>query len=68
VLVAIGLFAQELGLIGVPGTWFSFGIGVSRSEHAYAAFDAVLSPYLLQGLLGALRRRGRAALAKNKAI
>lgn len=49
-LVAIGLFAQELGLIGAPGIWFPLGIGVSRTEYAYAAFDVVLFLYLLQRL------------------
>jgi hypothetical protein len=29
-------FADELSLIHVPGIWFPFGIGVSRTQYAYA--------------------------------
>jgi hypothetical protein len=50
VLVSVGLFAQELSAIGVPGIWFPFGVGVSRTEYAYAAFDVVLFAYLLRRL------------------
>jgi hypothetical protein len=35
-LTAIGLFAADLSALGVPGIWFPFGIGVSRSQFAYA--------------------------------
>ncbi len=42
ILVSIGLFAQELSTIGVPGIWFPFGTGVSRTQFAYAAFDVAL--------------------------
>jgi hypothetical protein len=35
-LVAIGLFAGDLSSLGVPGIWFPFNIGVSRSQYAYA--------------------------------
>jgi hypothetical protein len=48
--IAIGLFAPELSMIGVPGIWFPFGIGVSRTEYAYAAFDVVMFFTLLQRL------------------
>jgi hypothetical protein len=57
-LGSIGLFASELGQLGVPGIWFPFGVGVSRTEYAYAAFDVALFSYLLQrlwGFAGALR-------------
>jgi hypothetical protein len=50
ICVSIGLFATELGEIGVPGIWFPFGVGVSRTEYAYAAFDVVILVYLLQRL------------------
>jgi hypothetical protein len=50
VLGAIGLFASELSRLGVPGIWFPFGVGVSRTEYAYFAFDLVLFIYLLQRL------------------
>ena len=42
-LVAIGLFAEELGELHVPGIWFPFGIGVSRTQLAYAALVVALS-------------------------
>jgi hypothetical protein len=48
--IAVGLFAPELSTIGVPGIWFPFGVGVSRTEYAYAAFDAVMFFFLLQRL------------------
>ena len=36
-LVGIGLFAEELSQVRVKGVWFPFGIGVSRTQFAYAA-------------------------------
>ena len=42
VLVSIGLFAPELSALHIPGIWFPFGVGVSRTQFAYAAFDLVL--------------------------
>ncbi|MBB6185880.1 glycoside hydrolase [Rhodanobacter sp. MP7CTX1] len=50
VLGAIGLFASELSRLGVPGIWFPYGVGVSRTEYAYFVFDIVLFIYLLQRL------------------
>jgi hypothetical protein len=35
-LVCTGLFAGELSLIGLQGIWFPFGVGVSRTQYAYA--------------------------------
>ena len=35
-LIAAGLFAADLSTLGVPGIWFPFDIGVSRSQYAYA--------------------------------
>ena len=49
-LMSVGLFAQELSLVGVPGIWFPFGVGVSRTEYAYAIFDVILTALLLQRL------------------
>jgi hypothetical protein len=57
ILVAIGLFAQELGALGVPGIWFPFGVGVSRTEYAYAALVIALFAVLLHRLLGYARLR-----------
>jgi len=33
---SVGLFAPDLSALGVPGIWFPFNIGVSRSQYAYA--------------------------------
>jgi hypothetical protein len=49
-LLLVGLYATELSGIGIPGIWFPFGVGVSRTEYAYAALDVVLFMYLLQRL------------------
>jgi hypothetical protein len=49
-LLSVGLFAQELSLIGIPGIWFPFGVGVSRTEYAYAVFDIALIALLLRRL------------------
>lgn len=35
-LTSVGLFAPDLSALGVPGIWFPFNIGVSRSQYAYA--------------------------------
>jgi hypothetical protein len=52
VLVSIGLFAPELSTLHVPGIWFPFGTGVSRTEYAYGAFDLVLFALLARRLYG----------------
>lgn len=38
VLVGVGIFATELNLLGIPGIWFPYGVGVARGQYAYAAF------------------------------
>jgi hypothetical protein len=55
-LISVGLFAQELSMLHVPGIWFPFGTGVSRTEYAYAAFDVALFVLLLHRLY-ALRQQ-----------
>jgi hypothetical protein len=47
-LVATGLFAQELSAIHVKGIWFPYGTGVSRTQYAYAAFQVALFALLLR--------------------
>jgi hypothetical protein len=47
---SIGLFAPELSQWGVPGIWFPWGVGVSRTEYAYGAMTIVLAVYLVQRL------------------
>jgi hypothetical protein len=50
IVMSVALFAQEISLIGVPGIWFPFGVGVSRTEFAFAIFYVVLIALLLQRL------------------
>jgi hypothetical protein len=50
-LISVALFAQELSLLHVPGIWFPFGTGVSRTQFAYAGFDIVMFGLLLRRLL-----------------
>jgi hypothetical protein len=47
VLIGIGLFASELSAVGLPGIWFPWGTGVSRTQYAYAGFIGVLFVLLL---------------------
>src|SRR5579864_1020546 len=50
-LVSIGQFAREISALDVPGIWFPYGTGVSRTQFAYAAFDVVLFVMLLRQFL-----------------
>jgi hypothetical protein len=50
ILVSIGLFAQELSSLHIPGIWFPFGTGVSRTQFVYAAFDVALFALFLRQL------------------
>lgn len=47
---SISVFSREVGQLGVPGIWFPYGVGVSRTEYANAAFAVALFVYLLQRL------------------
>jgi hypothetical protein len=57
-LISVGLFAPELSQVGVPGIWFPFATGVSRTQFAYAAFDVVFFALTWQRLM---RLRSRSA-------
>ena len=48
--VSVGLFAPELSRAHIPGIWFPFGVGVSRTEYAYVVFDIALVALMLQRL------------------
>ena len=50
VLLAIGQFAEELWALRVQGIWFPFGVGVSRTQFAYAALIVVLGVLVLRTL------------------
>ncbi|HVI99620.1 MAG TPA: hypothetical protein VM657_11210 [Sphingomonas sp.] len=52
-VMAVALFAEELSAIGVPGIWFPFGVGVSRTQFALAAAIPLLGIFLyLRASLG----------------
>lgn len=53
--MSIALFAQELSALHVQGIWFPFGVGVSRTQYAYAVFDLVFFILLLRRLWGYAR-------------
>jgi len=48
VIAAVGLFAEELTMLGVKGIWFPFGVGVSRTEYAYAVLIVALFALILE--------------------
>ena len=49
-LMIISFFGDELlDPIGVPGIWFPFGIGVSRTQFIFAIFIPLLG-FLIAGL------------------
>lgn len=56
-LVGIGLFATELNVLGIPGIWFPYGVGVARGQYAYAAFIVLLFVLILMRLVGCARRK-----------
>ena len=50
--VMAGLFGGELlDPIGVPGIWFPFGIGVSRTQYVYAIVIPLLAFVIVRTLL-----------------
>ncbi|HEV2179710.1 MAG TPA: hypothetical protein VGR59_05295 [Gemmatimonadaceae bacterium] len=54
-LVSTGLYAQEVSALRIPGIWFPFGVGVSRTQYAYAAFAVVACVMLFRRLAGFAR-------------
>jgi hypothetical protein len=46
-LISIGLFAEELSELHIKGVWFPFGVGVSRTQFAYAAAILTLAAMLI---------------------
>jgi hypothetical protein len=47
--VVVGLFGGELlDPLGVPGIWFPFGIGVSRTQYVYAIVIPLLAVLLVR--------------------
>jgi hypothetical protein len=52
-LAVLAFFGGELlDPIGVPGIWFPFGIGVSRTQYLYAIFIPLLAFLIVRTLGG----------------
>jgi hypothetical protein len=66
ITIAVGLFAQELSAIHIPGIWFPFGTGVSRTQFAYAAFDVLLFVLLLRQLYALAVPEDQMRMAKTE--
>ena len=50
-LIMAGLFGGELlDPIGVPGIWFPFGVGVSRTQYIYALAIPLLAILIVRTL------------------
>jgi hypothetical protein len=60
---SVALFSQELSALGVPGIWFPYGVGVSRTEYAYAAFELAIFFYLMKRPRESWRNVGSLVLA-----
>ena len=46
VVMGVALFPAELSAIGIPGIWFPFGVGVSRTQFALALAIPLLAAFL----------------------
>ncbi|WP_426270153.1 glycoside hydrolase family 2 [Dyella kyungheensis] len=57
IFVGVGLFATEFNALGIPGIWFPFGTGVSRSQYAYGVFTALLFALILMRSAGDVRSK-----------
>ncbi|NVE01783.1 glycoside hydrolase family 2 [Massilia sp. BJB1822] len=68
-IMGVALFPGELSALGLPGIWFPFGVGVSRTQYALALEIPLLAWFMYQhastiaaatsaGQLGAPPRRG----------
>lgn len=49
-LVAVSQFSVEVSALGVPGIWFPFGVGVSRTQYAYAGAVVGLAMLLVRAI------------------
>ena len=55
--VLIAQFPDELSAIGIPGIWFPLGIGVSRTQYAYAIAIPLLAVLIVRTLSSSKGRR-----------
>jgi hypothetical protein len=58
-LIALALFPTEVTLLHVPGIWFPFGVGVSRTEYAIGVFLLAMPALFAHRLLAFAPRRVR---------
>jgi hypothetical protein len=56
-LVGVSQFSVEVSALGVPGIWFPFGVGVSRTQYAYAAMVVALAVLLIRTVRAAVAAR-----------
>jgi hypothetical protein len=67
--ILVAQFADELGAIGVPGIWFPFGIGVSRTQYAYAIAIPLLALLIVRSTSrSAKTRRSGGVLRAGEAV
>ncbi len=60
--IVVGLFGGELlDPLGVPGIWFPFGIGVSRTQYVYALVIPLMA-LLIVGTAPAIGQRDRSSV------
>jgi len=62
-IAAVGLFADELTLLGVKGIWFPGGVGVSRTQYAFALLIPAMFVLILQRFVALI---GEAPVAAPK--
>lgn len=67
VLLGIGMFSTELGLLHIHLDWWFFGLSISLTEVASLLLVAVLALLLLRRLLFSVRRQRRMALDLKQA-
>jgi len=60
-IAAVGLFADELTQLGVKGIWFPYGVGVSRTQYAYAVLIPAMFALILQRFVALTREAPAAA-------
>lgn len=53
--VSTGLFSAELSLLHMPGMWFPFGVGFSRTDLVFLVFGPLMFPALLRRLWSCTR-------------
>jgi len=63
ILASVALLANELNALRVPGIWFPFGVGVSRTQYAIAGLDVAIAFLLVRRLLEARPRGESSSLA-----